>query len=63
MGKTTGFMEFERVAEPYRNADTRILDFREIYTEHDVGHLETQGARCMDCGRAVLPVRRRLSNP
>ena len=50
MGKTTGFMEFERVAEPYRDAATRILDFREIYTEHDVPHLETQGARCMDCG-------------
>ena len=50
MGKTTGFMEFERVAEPYRDAATRIRDFREIYTEHDVGHLETQGSRCMDCG-------------
>ncbi len=50
MGKTTGFMEFERVAEPYRDAAARILDFREIYTEHDVPQLETQGARCMDCG-------------
>ena len=50
MGKTTGFMEFERVAEPYRDPKTRVLDFREIYTDHDVGHLEVQGARCMDCG-------------
>ena len=50
MGKTTGFMEFERVAEPYRDPKTRVLDFREIYTDHDVGHLEIQGARCMDCG-------------
>ena len=50
MGKTTGFMEFERVAEPYRDAAMRILDFREIYTDHHVPHLETQGARCMDCG-------------
>ena len=28
----------------------RLLDFREIYTEHDETRLTTQGARCMDCG-------------
>ncbi|MGI9250868.1 MAG: glutamate synthase subunit beta [Pseudohongiellaceae bacterium] len=50
MGKVTGFKEFKREAEPYRDALERLVDFREIYTEHQEEHLKTQGARCMDCG-------------
>ncbi|MDT8428710.1 MAG: glutamate synthase subunit beta [Pseudomonadales bacterium] len=50
MGKPTGFKEFERRAEPYRAPAERLLDYKEIYTEHDESHLATQGARCMDCG-------------
>ena len=50
MGKPTGFMEFPRNAAPYRDPAERLLDFNEIYTEHDVERLTTQGARCMDCG-------------
>lgn len=50
MGKPTGFKEFERRAEPYRAPEERLLDYKEIYTEHDESHLTTQGARCMDCG-------------
>ena len=50
MGKPTGFKEFSREAAPYRNAVTRVVDFEEIYTEHDVAHLTTQASRCMDCG-------------
>ncbi len=50
MGKPTGFMEFTRNAAPYRDATVRLLDFQEIYTEHDETRLTTQGARCMDCG-------------
>jgi glutamate synthase (NADPH/NADH) small chain len=50
MGKVTGFMDFERNAAPYRDTAERLLDFDEIYTEHDVDRLTTQGARCMDCG-------------
>ena len=50
MGKPTGFREFERHAAPYRDAANRILDFTEIYTEHDAAQLAEQGARCMDCG-------------
>ena len=50
MGKPTGFMEFPRNAAPYRNPKERLLDFDEIYTDHDVERLTTQGARCMDCG-------------
>ncbi|XOV84093.1 MAG: glutamate synthase subunit beta [bacterium] len=50
MGKVTGFMEFKRKAEPYRDPAVRLLDFNEIYTDHDETHLATQGSRCMDCG-------------
>ena len=50
MGKPTGFIEFTRDAAPYRPPQERLLDFNEIYTEHDVERLNTQGARCMDCG-------------
>ena len=50
MGKPTGFMEFPRQAAPYRPAKERLLDFNEIYTNHDVQRLSTQSARCMDCG-------------
>ena len=50
MGKPTGFMEFPRNAAPYRDPAERLLDYDEIYTEHDVDRLTTQGARCMDCG-------------
>ena len=50
MGKPTGFKEFERETAPYRDATQRIIDFKEIYTDHDEEHLADQGARCMDCG-------------
>ena len=31
-------------------AKERLLDFNEIYTDHDIQRLSTQSARCMDCG-------------
>jgi NAD(P)H-dependent glutamate synthase small subunit len=50
MGKPTGFKEFTRQTEPYRNAMDRLLDYEEIYTSHNDELLNNQGARCMDCG-------------
>ena len=47
MGKTTGFKEYSRAVEPYRPAKERVLDFKEIYTDHDDEKLSIQGARCM----------------
>jgi len=43
-------MEFARDQAPYRDPVERMLDFQEIYTEHDQERLTTQSARCMDCG-------------
>lgn len=50
MGKPTGFKEFERKAVPYRDPVERANDFLEIYTDPVEEQLQTQGARCMDCG-------------
>ncbi|MEM9185869.1 MAG: glutamate synthase subunit beta [Planctomycetota bacterium] len=50
MGKPTGFKEFDRQAVPYRDAIDRANDYLEIYTAAPVEQLQTQGARCMDCG-------------
>ena len=50
MGKPTGFMEFKREAVPYRDPLERVNDYNEINTNPAEEHLQTQGARCMDCG-------------
>ncbi|MEM7313351.1 MAG: glutamate synthase subunit beta [Planctomycetota bacterium] len=50
MGKPTGFKEFSRETVPYRDPLQRANDFLEIYTPAQTEHLQTQGARCMDCG-------------
>lgn len=50
MGKPTGFLEFGQKHVPYRDANERLDDFDEIYTEAPDEHLKIQGARCMDCG-------------
>ena len=50
MGKSTGFLEYVRISEPYRNVEDRLKDFDEIYTDHKTEALAEQGSRCMDCG-------------
>lgn len=50
MGKDTGFIEIKRLVAPYRAPAVRLLDFSEIYTNHVDANLQSQGARCMDCG-------------
>jgi glutamate synthase (NADPH/NADH) small chain len=50
MGKVTGFMEYQRLAEAAESPRERVKHWREF-----VGHLtdeeaKIQGARCMDCG-------------
>ncbi len=50
MGKPTGFKEYQRETVPYRDPMLRLNDYSEIYTNPLENHLQTQGARCMDCG-------------
>ncbi len=50
MGKVTGFMEFERLAEPYEAPIARKKHYREFVMHLSDDEVSTQGARCMDCG-------------
>ena len=50
MGKVTGFKEYPRVSVAYRQARERMGDFDEIFSQVPPSDLQTQGARCMDCG-------------
>ena len=50
MGKTTGFMELERVERSYEPAKDRIKHFKEFLIPLDPKEVSKQGARCMDCG-------------
>src|SRR5215467_12747930 len=50
MGKLTGFMEYSRQAEPWRDPKQRLRDWNEFHEHLAVKTLQEQGARCMDCG-------------
>ena len=50
MGKATGFKEYERHDRGYKPVDERIVNFKEFVVPLDEQELQTQGARCMDCG-------------
>lgn len=50
MGKTTGFLEFDRKVEAYAPVEERIKNYREFTVPLEEKDLKEQGARCMDCG-------------
>ncbi|MBD3347220.1 MAG: glutamate synthase small subunit [Chitinivibrionales bacterium] len=50
MGKPTGFMNYERRAPVYKPADERIHNYEEFVILQPTEEIQTQGARCMDCG-------------
>jgi len=50
MGKTTGFMEYERAERSYAPAQERIKGYDEFFVALADDELMRQGARCMDCG-------------
>merc|ERR1719236_355810 len=45
-----GFIEYDRADLPKRSATERAADFQEIYATKDMEQIQTQAARCMDCG-------------
>jgi glutamate synthase (NADPH/NADH) small chain len=50
MGKVTGFLEYQRLAEATEPKENRVKHWHEFVhhlTDQDAG---VQGARCMDCG-------------
>ena len=50
MGKTTGFMEYERIEEGYPPPAERVKHYKEFVIGLDGAQAQTQAARCMDCG-------------
>jgi glutamate synthase (NADPH) small chain len=50
MGKITGFKEFERKTPKYLAVDERTKNYQEFVVQMSKEEVETQGARCMDCG-------------
>ncbi|KAB0667460.1 glutamate synthase subunit beta [Oryzomonas japonica] len=50
MGKTTGFLEYQREVPADREPLERIKGWNEFHLHMDDESLRTQGARCMDCG-------------
>jgi len=50
MGKTTGFLEYQREVPADREPLERISDWNEFHLHISDDALRTQGARCMDCG-------------
>jgi glutamate synthase (NADPH/NADH) small chain len=50
MGKVTGFLEYPRATAERRPVAERVNDWFEIYQEFPATGVQTQAARCMDCG-------------
>ncbi|MGH1361591.1 MAG: glutamate synthase subunit beta [Burkholderiaceae bacterium] len=50
MGKVTGFLEFERLAQASEASDSRVKHYREFVVHLSDDQASKQGARCMDCG-------------
>ena len=50
MAKTTGFLEYSRETPERRPILERVNDWFEVYQDFPTQKLQTQAARCMDCG-------------
>ncbi|MGD9676859.1 MAG: glutamate synthase subunit beta [Vulcanibacillus sp.] len=50
MGKATGFLEYKRVNPKKRSPEDRVKDWNEFRLPQDLELVQTQGARCMNCG-------------
>jgi glutamate synthase (NADPH/NADH) small chain len=50
MGKVTGFLEYDRELPQRRPVAERVNDYFEIYQPFPKTAVQTQAARCMDCG-------------
>jgi glutamate synthase (NADPH/NADH) small chain len=50
MGKITGFLELQRIAEVADPVNARVRHYREFIHALDAPAASKQGARCMDCG-------------
>jgi glutamate synthase (NADPH/NADH) small chain len=49
MGKPTGFLDYQRLEQPYRPIAERVRDWQQVMHPWPTDVLQKQGARCMDC--------------
>ena len=50
MGSTTGFLETERMENPFRNEEARLGDFEDLHMPNPPKVRYAQASRCMNCG-------------
>lgn len=50
MGKASGFLEYPRLDAKKRSTEERSLDWQEFKQHMSVADIQTQAARCMNCG-------------
>ena len=50
MGKATGFLEYARQENPFRPAESRLLDYEGLHLSQPVDERRRQASRCMNCG-------------
>jgi glutamate synthase (NADPH/NADH) small chain len=50
MGKVSGFLDYQRETPDRRPVAERVNDWFEVYQDFPLEKVQTQGARCMDCG-------------
>jgi glutamate synthase (NADPH/NADH) small chain len=63
MGKTTGFLEWERAAPHRRPISLRVLDWKEVEELDPPATSRQQAGRCMDCGVPFCTQGCPLGNP
>ena len=50
MGSATGFLDTERIENPFRDEETRLGDFEDLHTCQSCEERRAQASRCMNCG-------------
>ena len=50
MGKPTGFLELTRSERGYLPVEDRLKNYNEFVVPLSESEVQSQGARCMDCG-------------
>ena len=50
MGKATGFLEYSRKENPFRDAGERLHDYADLHTAQGTEERHCQAGRCMNCG-------------
>ncbi len=50
MGTMTGFMEYSRKENPFRDVKERLSDYEDLHTAQPVKERLCQASRCMNCG-------------